>query len=147
MEVPLRPLAGGLREPVEERGGARRHRYLPEHLEFDGVGAVAEFRDLLIRPGLLLAEVVRRKAQDHEADIKACHARGLAGDPNLAGTVAVKLEVDKRGVVKDVELGGDSSLDDREVVDCILELVSKWSFAGEATGKATVELRLELSPP
>ncbi|HLT37441.1 MAG TPA: AgmX/PglI C-terminal domain-containing protein [Enhygromyxa sp.] len=91
-------------------------------------------------------DIIRRKAQDHEADIRACHARGLEANPELAGTVAVKLEVDARGVVKDVDLGSAGDLTDREVVDCILELVSKWSFAGEATGKATVELKLELSP-
>lgn len=87
--------------------------------------------------GGLDRDIIRRKAQDHEVELQACFDRS-----ERAGTVAVKLEVDARGVVKDVELGADSELDDREVVDCVLKLISGWSFAGEATGKATVSLSL-----
>lgn len=92
--------------------------------------------------GGLGRDIIRRKAMDHEADLQACYARA----PELAGKVAVKLSVDARGLVKDVELSEQSELDDRELVDCILELVSGWSFAGEATAAATVELGIELTP-
>jgi hypothetical protein len=92
--------------------------------------------------GGLDRDIIRRKAQDHEAELQAC----LGSDPTLAGKLAVKLSVDARGVVKDVELGEGSELDDRELVDCILEHVATWSFAGEATAAATVELNLELTP-
>ena len=92
--------------------------------------------------GGLDRDIIRRKAQDHEADLHAC----LASDPTRAGKLTIKLSVDARGLVKDVELGKDSELDDRELVDCILEHIATWSFAGEATGAATVELALELGP-
>lgn len=92
--------------------------------------------------GGLGRDIIRRKAMDHEAELQACHARA----PELAGKVAVKLSVDARGLVKDVELSEQSELDNRELVDCILELVSGWSFAGEATAAATVELGIELTP-
>jgi pyruvate/2-oxoglutarate dehydrogenase complex dihydrolipoamide acyltransferase (E2) component len=85
-------------------------------------------------------DIIRRKVQDHEADLQACVA-----NPELTGTLAVKLEIDARGVIKDVELAPGSEVDEREVVDCILAIVSTWSFAGEAKGKASAEIRLELS--
>ncbi|MFO7561878.1 MAG: AgmX/PglI C-terminal domain-containing protein [Enhygromyxa sp.] len=85
-------------------------------------------------------DIIRRKVLDHQADLQAC-----AEGHELGGTLAVKLEVDARGVVGDVELGSQSGLDDREFVDCVLALVSKWSFAGEATAAASVELQFEIA--
>ena len=104
-------------------------------------GSRVQIAEPMINGGLD-RDIIRRKAMDHEADLRACHARA----PELAGTVAVKLSVDARGLVKDVELGEHSELDDRELVDCILEAVAGWSFAGEATAAATVELGIELTP-
>jgi hypothetical protein len=97
--------------------------------------------------GGLDRDLIRRRALDHEADILACHAKALDGNPELFGTLAIELKVDARGVVKDVELGQASELGERELVDCVLELASAWSFVGEATGEATVELGFELSAP
>lgn len=96
--------------------------------------------------GGLDRDIIRRKAQDHQAELQACHARALAGQPELAGTLAVELDVDARGLVEDVKLAEGSELDDRELVDCILEQLASWSFAGEASEAASVELRLELAP-
>lgn len=96
--------------------------------------------------GGLDRDIIRRKAQDHQAELQACHARALAGQPELAGTLAVELDIDARGLVEDVKLAEGSELDDRELVDCILEQLASWSFAGEASEAASVELRLELAP-
>lgn len=96
--------------------------------------------------GGLDRDIIRRKAQDHQAELQACHARALAGQPELAGTLAVELDVDARGLVEDVKLAEGSELDDRELVDCILEQLASWSFAGEASEAASVVLRIELAP-
>lgn len=96
--------------------------------------------------GGLDRDIIRRKAQDHQAELQACHARALAGQPELAGTLAVELDIDARGLVEDVKLAEGSELDDRELVDCMLEQLASWSFAGEASEAASVELRLELAP-
>lgn len=107
-------------------------------------GSRLEIAEPMINGGLN-RDIIRRKAQDHEDQIRACHARSLVGDPDLGGTVALELSVDERGVVKNVELADATDLADEDTVDCILELVSGWSFAGEATGKASVELRFDLT--
>jgi hypothetical protein len=127
--------------PSPEPGGMQPSRDKTE--DRSAGDAVAGSRLELAEPmisGGLDRDIIRRKVQDHEADIQACVAA------ELAGTVAVKLTIDDRGVVKDVALNEQSKLDNREAVDCILALMSKWSFVGEATGKASVDLQLELKP-
>jgi hypothetical protein len=104
-----------------------------------------EIAERMINGGLD-RDIIRRKAQDHEADIRACYERALVGDPTLAGTVVVELEIDARGIVNDMALGAKTDLDDREAVDCIVELLSRWSLAGEVSSAGTVELSFELTP-
>jgi hypothetical protein len=65
VEVPLRRLAARLREI-----GVKRILFqlrFCEYREIDGVLVDAEARDLLVRAGLLAAEVVRRKAEHDQA--------------------------------------------------------------------------------
>jgi hypothetical protein len=129
------PAAGSVPPPAPEAEAAK-----PTVAKESPGDAIADSRIEVAEPmisGGLDRDIIRRKVLDQELDIRACA-------PELAGTVVVKLAVDDRGVVKDVELGKDSDLDDREAVDCILALMSKWSFVGEASAKASVELRVEL---
>jgi hypothetical protein len=145
-EVAAEPTAANPPPPPGPESEAKRAESAP------GGGGPAADVEALTGSRLQLAEpminggldrdIIRRKAQDHDDELRACYER----DPKLAGTVAVKLSVDARGKVKDVELGADSELEDREVVDCMLELLAGWSFAGEASSAATVELRFELKP-
>lgn len=130
---------------LEDESDSKRKPASPPSAQADALaGSRVELAEPMINGGLN-RDIIRRKAQDHEDDIRACHARSLVGDPDLAGTVAVELSVDERGVVRDVELADATDLADEDTVDCILELVSGWSFAGEATAKASVELRFDLT--
>jgi hypothetical protein len=88
--------------------------------------------------GGISRDIIRRKAQDHAADLRAC------GD---AAALAIEFEIDSRGIVTDVELGEGTKLDDKAVVDCILEQIATWTFAAEVTAAAKVELNLDLSEP
>jgi hypothetical protein len=129
---PPAPQPDGM-QPQSEKADERRS------VDDAVAGSRLELAEPMISGGLD-RDIIRRKVQDHEADIQACVTA------ELAGTVAVKLTIDDRGVVKDVVLNEETELGDRKAVDCILELMSKWSFVGEATGKASVELQFELKP-
>ena len=67
VKVPARRLPGPRGELTKERVCVRADDgRLREHRERDAVVHLAELRDLLVRPRLLAAEIVRRKPQDRE---------------------------------------------------------------------------------
>lgn len=135
-------------EPALDDAVAAEHKAVDGEAEEAAAiaGSQLEIAEPMISGGLD-RDLIRRKALDHEDEIKACHAKALVDNPELFGTLAIELKVDARGVVEDVELGPTSELGERELVDCVLEAVSGWSFVGEATSKASVELSFKLSAP
>src|SRR5438132_4137777 len=101
VEVPLRPLAGRLRERVEHlRAAGLLHRRLGEERKFHRVLAIAEFLDLLRAARLLLAEVVRREAEHHEA------ARLVLLRERLQALVLRRIPALARGVHDEDHLAG-----------------------------------------
>src|SRR5215831_4697482 len=68
VEVPARRLAGLRRKLDEQRIRVDlRDAALLEHRELNAIGRTAELGDLVVGTGFLAAEIVRRKAHDHEA--------------------------------------------------------------------------------
>jgi hypothetical protein len=134
------PAPGG---PPPSAGGARRDA-APTRSESSSPAATTS-RLVIAEPavnGGLNRDLIRRKAMDHDEELRACHAHA----PDFAGSIVVKLQVDARGLVKDVELGDEGTIGNRALETCVLELISSWSFAGDATSKASVELRFDLVP-
>src|SRR5690348_6248522 len=104
MEVPAWRVAGRAPELTVKR--VRLEVGLREHGEIDRVLVDAEFRDLLVRAGLLAAEVVHREAEHHEPlplvpaierfqafvlRRVAALARGVDDQQHLAGVLAKRL--------------------------------------------------------
>src|SRR5205085_10398378 len=120
VEVPARRLAAArAREIAIQR--IRLQRALREHREVDGVLVDAELRDLLVRAGLLAAEVVHRKAEHHQAAVAvfaeerlqsvvlrriAALARGVDDKKYLARVVAQGLRAFVERLHVAIEEGG-----------------------------------------
>ncbi len=71
-----------------------------------------------------IESMVRRRA----AQIRACYERRLKRDPQLAGTVSLRLRVGDAGQVTRVDVE-QSTLPDPLVADCLRHEAAGWSFA------------------
>ncbi|HEX8952686.1 MAG TPA: AgmX/PglI C-terminal domain-containing protein, partial [Polyangia bacterium] len=71
-----------------------------------------------------IESMVRRRA----TQIRACYERRLKRDPELAGTVSLRLRVGDAGQVTRVDVE-QSTLPDPLVADCLRHEAAGWSFA------------------
>ena len=65
----------------------------------------------------------------HRPELRACYEQGLARNPNLEGTIAVRWSIASDTTVKDVELA-ETTLADPCVVRCVMDEIATWSFPG-----------------
>jgi hypothetical protein len=97
-------------------------------------------------PGLS-DSVVRTIVQRRRAGYEQCYAAGLSRDAKLAGKVIVRFVVDKDGAVSGAKDDG-STLQDREVIECVLGEIRQLRFpAREGAPAAEVLYPLSFSPP
>ena len=79
--------------------------------------------------GELDPAMVAKEVRTRLGAIKACYERGLKRDPQLAGTVSLRIEIGVSGRVKRVTVEG-STLNDAQVVECLVEGAQRWTFPG-----------------
>jgi hypothetical protein len=80
--------------------------------------------------------LVQRVVELHYAKFRRCYEKGLRRDPNLAGSVVVRMKVDRDGEVDKAHDHG-SSLRDRRVVKCVLDEFEDLDFK-QSVGKFVV---------
>lgn len=79
---------------------------------------------------------VRAVLRRHHGKIRRCYDKGLRHDPSLEGRVVVRMVVDSDGEV-DNAFDAGSTLPDREVVECIVEVLEDIDFHG-SVGRSIV---------
>ena len=96
--------------------------------------------------GKLPPEVIQRIVRQNFGRFRLCYENGLRTNPNLAGRVTAKLEIDGSGAVTRATDGG-STLPDKGVVDCILRGMKSLSFPEpDGKSKVTVVYPIDLAP-
>ena len=78
--------------------------------------------------GGLGRDIIRRKVSDHLDEVRDCYGRGLEASADLGGALVIHVEIDGDGRVTETSLGEQNAVVNRQVQDCVLELVEGWSF-------------------
>ncbi len=95
--------------------------------------------------GRLPPEVIQRVVRDHYDRFKTCYAAGLGRDAKLRGRVSVRFVIERDGSVKDAK-DANSDMPDKEVIQCIVNEFTKFSFPKPDGGIVTVVYPIMLSP-
>ncbi|MDT7906655.1 MAG: AgmX/PglI C-terminal domain-containing protein [Candidatus Calescibacterium sp.] len=85
--------------------------------------------------GKLDEETVRKVAERNQASLKYCFQKAQMRNPNLQGKIVVEIVVDPEGKVSNVSVR-ESTIDDQEMVGCVLRMIRRWQFpapGGEVT--------------
>jgi TonB family C-terminal domain len=85
--------------------------------------------------GKLDEETVRKVAERNQASLKYCFQKAQMRNPNLQGKIVVEIVVDPEGKVSNVSVK-ESTIDDQEMVGCVLRMIRRWQFpapGGEVT--------------
>jgi TonB family protein len=72
----------------------------------------------------------------YQAPLRACYQQGLARDPDLAGTVVLRFDVDAGGSVQNLSVSR-STLASPEVAQCVLQIFARIPFP-RPEGRTTV---------
>ena len=91
-------------------------------------------------------EANRRVVQRHIQEVRFCYERGLAKHPEIEGRVSVKWTITGVGQVKNAKLAS-STLKNKEVEDCIVKAVQRWSFPHPCNGEVTITYPFMLRQP
>jgi hypothetical protein len=87
--------------------------------------------------GRLPLEVIQKVVLEASPNVRACYEDGLGRNPNLKGTIVVRLIIERDGSVARVSLD-DVTLPDCKVAACVRETVPKLSFPAPEGGPVTV---------
>jgi TonB family protein len=85
--------------------------------------------------GKLDEETVRKVAERNQASLKYCFQKAQMRNPNLQGKIVVEIVVGPEGKVSNVSVR-ESTIDDQEMVGCVLRMIRRWQFpapGGEVT--------------
>jgi hypothetical protein len=95
--------------------------------------------------GRLPPEVIQRIVRQNFGRFRLCYEAGLRNNPTLAGRVAVKFVIDRKGAVSLVADGG-SDLPDHGVVSCVVRGFGNLSFPEPEGGMVTVVYPISFAP-
>ncbi|MEZ4383054.1 MAG: M56 family metallopeptidase [Nannocystaceae bacterium] len=82
----------------------------------------------IVEEGIDLA-LVAREVERHRGELHACYQRRLAVDPALAGEVIIHAGIDRDGAVTE-QCITSTTIEDRELLTCVNELLAAASFPG-----------------
>lgn len=86
--------------------------------------------------GGLDRDIIRRKVSDQLDDLRSCYGRALAANPDLAGELVVRVELDGEGRVTKTALAKQNAMLDKQVQACALELIEGWELGAPSDGEA-----------
>ncbi len=87
--------------------------------------------------GRLPPEVIQRIVRQNFGRFRLCYENGLRNNPSLAGRVAVRFVIDRKGEVT-LTADGGSDLPDNSVVACVVRAFGSLSFPAPEGGIVTV---------
>lgn len=82
-------------------------------------------------------EVIRRVVRQRQSEYRHCYERELKRKPDLQGTVVLKFTIAGNGHVIAAKVE-ESTMQDREVEQCITQKVSRWIFPATKGGSIVV---------
>lgn len=89
--------------------------------------------------GHLSKDEIKKTVQLARPEVGGCYERGLERDPQMAGTVAVRLVIEADGSAQHVTPDpGKTTLSDAQVVDCVLAAMKKLRFPQPEGGRVFV---------
>lgn len=77
--------------------------------------------------GGLDREVIAKYIQSQKGKILYCYQRQLSANPGLFGKIAVKFQIDPKGLVESSSII-ENTLDNKNVENCLLQLMTGWRF-------------------
>ena len=95
--------------------------------------------------GRLPPEVIQRIVRQSFGRFRLCYENGLKSNPQLAGKIAVKFNIDKSGNVTTASDGG-SDLPDSGVIGCVVRGFGNLSFPQPESGIVTVVYPITFTP-
>jgi pSer/pThr/pTyr-binding forkhead associated (FHA) protein len=79
--------------------------------------------------GSIDPELIRKVVRDHAAQIRYCYEQQLAINPKIEGKVAIRWQINSDGHVSDLHVeGGDTTLQDGKVHECMMSRIATWEF-------------------
>jgi len=117
-----------------------------------GDGRIGQSRtSISVRPGNISVsaglppEVVQRIIRQNFGRFRLCYENGLRNNPDLAGMVAIKLTINRKGEVENA-VNDHSALPDPSVVSCIARGFSNLSFPQPDHGDVKVRYEIIFNP-
>jgi hypothetical protein len=95
--------------------------------------------------GRLPPEVIQRIVRQNFGRFRLCYEAGLRNNPTLAGRVAVKFVIDRKGAVA-LTADGGSDIPDSSVVQCVVRGFGNLSFPEPEGGMVTVVYPIMFAP-
>jgi Ca-activated chloride channel family protein len=95
--------------------------------------------------GRIAPEIIQRIVRSNYGRFRQCYEQGLARNPSLEGRVVVRFIIDQSGRVAHAANSG-STLPDSQVVQCVVQGFTRFSFPEIAGGTVTVVYPILFSP-
>src|SRR5690606_22262525 len=115
-----------------------------------GLGLVGEALPMSSPPasaGHLSKDEIKKTVQLARPEVGRCYQQGLERDPEMAGTVAVRLVIEGDGSAQHVAPDpGKTTLSDAQVVDCVLAVIKKLRFPEPEAGRGSVPYAFRFVP-
>ncbi|MBK8214634.1 MAG: AgmX/PglI C-terminal domain-containing protein [Myxococcales bacterium] len=90
--------------------------------------------------------VIQRVARASFGSFTRCYEAGLARDPKLQGRVSTKFVIELDGSVSQAAVGAATTLPDKAVVSCVVEVFGRLRFPRPEGGIVDVVYPLSFSP-
>ena len=117
----------------------------PLELDLRDPGAGNDSNDVLAM-GNLEPAVIQRIVRAAYGQFRVCYEAGLARDPKLEGRVQTRFVIGRDGRVTQSSADADPGLTDPQVVQCVVDAMSKLHFPKPRGGIVTVVYPIMLSP-
>lgn len=90
--------------------------------------------------------VIRSIVRAALMDFRRCYEAGFARDPKLRGSVSTQFVIALDGSVSQAEVGAGTTMPDKAVVSCVVEVFGRLRFPRPEGGIVTVVYPLSFSP-
>jgi Ca-activated chloride channel family protein len=114
-------------------------------LEAAATAPGASFADATVQ-GSLPKEVITRIVRQNMSGVRLCYEQGLTKNPKLQGRVTVRFAISPLGNVM-MASSTESTLDDPEVVRCVVSVFRGLSFPQPEGGPVTVVYPVDFTVP
>ena len=90
-------------------------------------------------------EAIARGVRRNVRAIRVCYERALIRDPSAAGTVTVQFVIGRDGPVLSASISA-TTIQDTEMLDCLVSHARRWRFPPNPEGDVTVRFPFVFAP-